>query len=66
MQEYIELVRTGQQLPAIAYFRKHLVPFAQTHGEEIEKAAGLLAFPADTHVQRYKVSSIPNLSLLTK
>jgi len=54
VQEYIELVRNGQRLPAIAYYRKHLVPFAQTHEEAILKAAGLLAFKSDTEVERYK------------
>lgn len=56
VQEYIELVRTSQHLPAISYYRKHLVPFAQTHKEAIQRAAGLLAFPPDTQVQPYKVA----------
>jgi CTLH/CRA C-terminal to LisH motif domain len=50
------MVRVGQQLPAIAYYRKHLVPFATTHRDEIHRAAALLAFPHDTEVQPYKVS----------
>ena len=61
VQEYIELVRTCQHLPAIAYYRKHLVPFAQTHREAIQRAAGLLAFPPDTQVQPYKVRYISSL-----
>ena|SRR5271170_920913 len=66
VQEYIELVRTGQHLPAIAYYRKYLVPFAQTHREAIQRAAGLLAFPPDTKVYPYKVRYIFFLSLIIR
>jgi hypothetical protein len=55
VQEFIELVRVGQKLPAITYFRKHLVPFEKTHRDQIQRAAALLAFPPDTEVQPYKV-----------
>lgn|SRR5579859_843579 len=55
VQEFIELVRTSQHLPAIMYYRKHLIPFEKTHQEHIQRAAGLLAFPPDTQVQPYKV-----------
>ena len=54
-QEYIELVRKGEALQAIAYYRKYLVPFEKTHREAIERAATLLAFSPDTQVQPYKV-----------
>jgi len=63
VQEYIELVRNGQHLLAIGYYRKHLVPFAQTHRDAIQRAAGLLAFPSETQVQPYKVSCPFLLSL---
>ena len=55
VQEYIELVRSDQKLPAITYFRKHLVPFEKTHPDAIQRAAALLAFPPKTAIQPYKV-----------
>jgi hypothetical protein len=64
VQEFIELVRIGQKLPAITYFRKHLVPFEKTHRDQIQRAAALLAFPPDTEVQPYKVFHPLNLSNL--
>ena len=58
------MVRAGQQLPAIMYYRKHLVPFAHTHRDEIHRAATLLAFSPTTDVQRYKVSIFSQIMTL--
>lgn len=46
-QQYLELVRSQQQprlLEAIAHAKKYLVPFRDTYPEEVNQAAGLLAF----------------------
>jgi macrophage erythroblast attacher len=46
LQQYIELVRSQtQQKEAINHARKHLLPFKDTHPNEVLKACGLLAFP---------------------
>lgn len=54
LQQYIELVRTGNLVEAIAYSKKHLAPHHETHLPEIEKAAALLIYSADTNYQPYK------------
>ncbi|KAJ7167334.1 CTLH/CRA C-terminal to lish motif domain-containing protein [Mycena crocata] len=54
LQEYIELSRARKPQEAIEYSRKHLVPWHETHLEEIQQAAGLLAFRPETAFGRYK------------
>ena len=36
-QEFVELVRANAMLPAVAYARKHLAPFATTHLPELQQ-----------------------------
>ncbi|KAI9847803.1 MAG: GID complex subunit containing RING finger motif [Sclerophora amabilis] len=57
LQQYIELVRTGQReklLEATQHAKKYLSPHMATQGAEIHRAAGLLAFASDTHAQPYQ------------
>ncbi|KAJ8472376.1 hypothetical protein ONZ45_g16677 [Pleurotus djamor] len=54
LQEYIELARTKHPLEAIAYSKKHLVPWHETHLDDIHKASALLAFPPTTTCGPYK------------
>lgn len=64
LQQYIELVRSGQQhkmLEAIGHARKYLSPHMDTHLAEIHRAAGLLAFPPDTQAEPYKVNLVRTL-----
>jgi hypothetical protein len=53
-QEFVELVRAGQQLEAVAYARRHLAPWAPQHMAELQRAAALLAFQAGTQCAPYK------------
>ena len=54
LQEFVELVRAGQQLEAIAYARRHLAPWAPQHMPELQRAAALLAFQAGTQCAPYR------------
>ncbi|RUS16328.1 CTLH/CRA C-terminal to lish motif domain-containing protein [Jimgerdemannia flammicorona] len=54
LQEYIELVRARRMTEAIAYVRKHLTSWAETHLREIQQAMGLMAFPPETQCAPYK------------
>lgn len=54
VQEFVELVRAGQQLEAIAYARRHLAPWAGQHMQELQRAAALLAFQAGTQCAPYR------------
>lgn len=55
LQEYIELCRAGKSQEAIAYLKKHLVSWQETHLAQIQQASGLLAFSASTSRGPYKV-----------
>lgn len=55
LQQYIELVRSGNQREAISYSKKFLAAHHEAHLPEIEKAAALLAYPPNTPFQPYKV-----------
>ena len=57
-QDYIEHVRAGRHAEAIAYGRKHLVPWGETHMAEIRQGMALLAFAADTTCLPYAVRPI--------
>ncbi|KAL3897718.1 MAG: hypothetical protein SGCHY_003228 [Lobulomycetales sp.] len=54
LQEYVEIIRKGQIPEAIAYARKFLTPFSESHIKEIQQATALLAFTADTECKVYK------------
>ncbi|KAL2003888.1 hypothetical protein VTN02DRAFT_1737 [Thermoascus thermophilus] len=63
LQQYIEMVRTGQRskfLEAMQHAKKHLSPHAETQSQEIQRAAGLLAFPRDTNTEPYKSMYSPD------
>lgn len=47
-------MRAGQQLESIAYARCHLAPWAGQYLPELQRAAALLAFQADTLCAPYK------------
>ncbi|KAF9428855.1 GID complex subunit containing RING finger motif [Podila epigama] len=53
-QEFIELARERRSQDAIAYSKKHLTPWQETHMKEISQVMALLAFPPDTKCQPYK------------
>lgn len=55
LQEYIELARARRTTAAIAYSRKHLVPWQDTHLAEIRTASALLAFKEGTKCGPYRV-----------
>ncbi|KAJ7634752.1 CTLH/CRA C-terminal to lish motif domain-containing protein [Roridomyces roridus] len=54
LQEYIELSRAVKHKEAIEYSRKHLVAWQDTHLDQIQTAAALLAFRPNTSYGRYK------------
>ncbi|KZT69970.1 hypothetical protein DAEQUDRAFT_709310 [Daedalea quercina L-15889] len=54
LQEYIELARAGKNLEAIAYSKKHLLPWQETHLPQIRQAAALLCYPPTTTCTPYK------------
>jgi len=53
-QEFIELVRAKKPADAMAYGRKYLAPYLETHAEEVTHCMGLLACGSDTSLRRYK------------
>lgn len=62
LQQYIEMVRTRSQtklFEATLHAKKYLTPHIETHWEEVNKAAGLLAFEPDTDVEPYQVRHYP-------
>ncbi|KAL4858795.1 hypothetical protein ACK3TF_001186 [Chlorella vulgaris] len=54
VQEFVELIRAGQQLEAIAYARRHLAPWAPQYMPELQQAATLLTFQAGLEIEPYK------------
>ncbi|KAF8960325.1 CTLH/CRA C-terminal to lish motif domain-containing protein [Flammula alnicola] len=54
MQEYIELSRARKTLEAIAYSKKYLIPWQDTHIAQIQQLSALLAFPSNTSCGPYK------------
>ena len=59
LQQYIELRRNGQLVDARQHAQKYLTQHASTYLEEVNRAAGFLAYPPDTQVQEYKVRGHP-------
>ncbi len=62
VQEYIELSRKRKTMEAIAYSKKYLIPWQDTHLAEIKQLSALLAFPPNTNCGPYKVSYTASLS----
>jgi len=58
LQEYIELSRARKAQEAIAYSKRYLVPWQETHMGQIWAASALLAFPPNTTCAPYKVRLI--------
>ncbi|KAF9568695.1 hypothetical protein CPC08DRAFT_702304 [Agrocybe pediades] len=54
MQEYIELSRARRTTEAIAYSKKHLIQWQETHLPQIRQLLALLAFPPTTACGPYK------------
>ncbi|CCL99210.1 uncharacterized protein FIBRA_01225 [Fibroporia radiculosa] len=54
LQEYIELARAQKHVEAIAYSKKHLLPWQETHLPQIRQASALLCFPPTTACGPYK------------
>jgi macrophage erythroblast attacher len=55
LQEFIELARGRKAKEALAYFQKHLASWQDTHIEQLQQAATLLAFSPSTSCAPYKV-----------
>ncbi|KAF9225826.1 hypothetical protein BS17DRAFT_777750 [Gyrodon lividus] len=54
LQEYIELARLRKTQEAIAYSKKHLVPWQETHLQQIMQASALLAVQPSTTCGQYR------------
>ncbi|KAM5531222.1 hypothetical protein V8D89_014812 [Ganoderma adspersum] len=54
LQEYIELARARKTIEAMAYSRKHLLPWNDTHHSQIVQATALLCCPPSTSCSPYK------------
>ncbi|CDO77084.1 hypothetical protein BN946_scf184473.g28 [Trametes cinnabarina] len=54
LQEYIELARAGKTVEAMAYSKKHLLPWQETHFYQIVQAAALLCYRPSTSCGPYK------------
>ena len=55
LQEFIELVKSGDRLEAVKHAKKHLASDDAGQLETVQQACGLLAFPLHTALQPYKV-----------
>lgn len=53
LQEFIELMRMRDQRGAITYARRHLTSWARQYPRDLQRAAALLAFGADTTCEPY-------------
>ncbi|KIL00322.1 hypothetical protein PAXRUDRAFT_821780 [Paxillus rubicundulus Ve08.2h10] len=54
LQEYIELARTRKTQEAIAYSKKHLILWQETHLQQIMQASALLAVQPSTTCGQYR------------
>ena len=61
LQQCVELRRNGKVVEARQHARKYLTQHANMYPREVNRAAGLLAFPPDTQVPEYKVSSVKEM-----
>jgi len=57
LQEYIELAREQKKQEAMAYMKKHLISWQETHLQQIKQAATLLAIKPSTMCGPYRVRS---------
>lgn len=64
LQEFVELVRLGDTVGAIAYGRQHLSQWAGPFEAEMQRAFAVLVFTADTQCPRYQVG-VPHPLLAT-
>ncbi|XP_076909593.1 protein MAEA homolog [Bidens hawaiensis] len=55
LQEFIELVRSENNMQAIIYARKYLSPWAATYMKEFQKVFVTLAYTSNTGLELYKV-----------
>ncbi|KAI7737582.1 hypothetical protein M8C21_020229, partial [Ambrosia artemisiifolia] len=55
LQEFIELVRSENNIQAVIYARKYLAPWAATYMKEFQKVFATLAFTSNTGCEIYKV-----------
>ena len=62
LQEFIELVKSGDRLEAVKHAKKHLASDDAGQLETVQQACGLLAFPLHTALQPYKVELKRNTS----
>ncbi|ODV92290.1 hypothetical protein CANCADRAFT_84569 [Tortispora caseinolytica NRRL Y-17796] len=54
LQQYIELVRSGDRIEAMSYFRKHIAGAFSKNADQIYHALALLAVGPDTTIPVYK------------
>ncbi|MFS7950001.1 putative transcription factor interactor and regulator LisH family [Helianthus anomalus] len=55
LQEFVELVRSENNVRAVMYARKYLAPWAATYMNEFQKVIATLAFTRNTGCEIYKV-----------
>lgn len=60
LQEFIELVRSENNVRAVMYARKYLAPWASTYMKELQKVFATLAFTSNTGCEIYKVNVLVN------
>lgn len=58
LQEYVELARARKTHEAMAYSKKYLASWHDTHPQQIKQASALLAFPPTTACGPYKVNPL--------
>ncbi|QRW16955.1 macrophage erythroblast attacher [Rhizoctonia solani] len=54
LQEYIEIVQQGKTAEAMAYLKKHLISWYDTHPQQCKQAAALLVCPPSMGMLTYK------------
>lgn len=58
LQEFIELARARKLMDAIAYQKKHLIQWQESHSAQIKQAAALLAYTPKSAFGPYKVGQL--------
>ncbi|KAH7335466.1 CTLH/CRA C-terminal to lish motif domain-containing protein [Rhizoctonia solani] len=54
LQEYIEIVQQGKTVEAMAYLKKHLIAWYESHPQQCKQAAALLVCPPSMGMSTYK------------
>ncbi|CAE6457085.1 unnamed protein product [Rhizoctonia solani] len=54
LQEYIEIVQQGKTAEAMAYLKKHLISWYESHPQQCKQAAALLICPPSMGMSTYK------------